>query len=34
MGDRRSAYRVLMGRLNGYYLKDQGVDGRIIIKRS
>jgi hypothetical protein len=32
MGDRRSAYRVWMGRSEGNNSKDLGVDGRIILK--
>jgi hypothetical protein len=34
MGDRRGAYRVLMGRPEGKHsLEDVGADGRIILKR-
>ena len=33
MGDRRGAYRVLVGSLrDGNYLEDLGIDGRIIVK--
>jgi hypothetical protein len=32
MGERRGAYRVLVGNLReGDHLKDQGIDGRIIL---
>ena len=33
MGERRGAFRVLVGKLEGRnHLKDQGVDGRMILK--
>ena len=33
MGERKGAYRVLMGKPEGrFHLKDPGVDGRIILK--
>jgi hypothetical protein len=34
MGERRSAYRALVGKPEGRnHLKDLGIDGRIILKR-
>jgi hypothetical protein len=32
MWDRRSEYRVLVGRLQGDHAEDLGIDGRIILK--
>jgi hypothetical protein len=32
MGERRGAYRVLVGKPEGDHLEDPGVDGRIILK--
>jgi hypothetical protein len=34
MGEKRGAYRILVGRPEGrHHLGDPGVDGRIILKR-
>ena len=33
MAERRGAYRIFMGRLEGrHHLEDSGIDGRIILK--